>query len=154
MHELVAEGLRLGALGFSTDQVVGNIGPGNTALPGQVCGDAELLAIARTLGAGPGPGLFTMAPRALLLDREQRLEDLAWHELLAETSGKPVVIGPVFDTFDDPGVGRDLLDAMAAAQAARASSGRPGVAAPVRAVDPARRAGRARARAADVAARR
>ena len=33
MHELVSEGLRLGALGFSTDQVVGNIGPGNTALP-------------------------------------------------------------------------------------------------------------------------
>ena len=117
MHELVAEGLRLGALGFSTDQVVGNIGPRNTALPGQVCDDAELLAVAHALGAGPGPGLFTMAPRALLLDREQRLEDLVWHEQLAATSGKPVVIGPVFDTFDDPGIGRDLLDAMAAAQA-------------------------------------
>src|SRR4029077_1594697 len=38
-------------------------------------------------------------------------------EQLAATSGKPVVIGPVFDTFDDPGVGRDLLEAMAAAQA-------------------------------------
>ncbi len=72
--ELVAEGLQLGALGFSTDQVVGNIGPAGTALPGQVCDDDELLAVARALGAGPGPGLFTMAPRALLLDREQRLE--------------------------------------------------------------------------------
>ena len=117
MHELVAEGLRLGALGFSTDQVIGNIGPGNTALPGQVCDDAELLAVAHALGAGSGPGVFTMAPRALLLDREHRLEDLVWHEQLAATSGKPVVIGPVFDTFDDPGIGRDLLDAMAAAQA-------------------------------------
>lgn len=115
--ELVAEGLRLGALGFSTDQVVGNIGPGNSALPGQVCDDAELLAVAGALGAGPGPGLFTMAPRALLLDRDQRLEDLLWHQQLAAASGKPVVIGPVFDTFDDPGVGRDLLDAMGAAQA-------------------------------------
>lgn len=117
MHELVRDGLRLGALGFSTDQVVGNIGPGNTALPGQVCNDAELLAVAHALGAGPGPGLFTMAPRALLLDREQRLEDLLWHEQLAATSGKAVVIGPVFDTFDDPGVGCDLLDEMAKAQA-------------------------------------
>jgi N-acyl-D-aspartate/D-glutamate deacylase len=114
---LVSEGLRLGAIGFSTDQVVGNLGPDRTALPGQVCDDAELLSVARALGAASGPGLFTMAPRALLLDRPARLADLAWHEQLAAASGKPVVIGPVFDTFDDPGVGRDLLDAMAAAQA-------------------------------------
>jgi N-acyl-D-aspartate/D-glutamate deacylase len=109
--------LQHGALGFSTDQVVGNIGPNSSALPGQVCADDELLEVARALGAGPGPGLFTMAPRALLLDREQRLADLAWHEQLAVASGKPVVIGPVFDTYDEPGVGRDLLDAMADAQA-------------------------------------
>ena len=64
--ELVADGLRLGALGFSTDQVVGNYGPGGGALPGQVCGDDELLAVARALGEVPGPGLFTMAPRALI----------------------------------------------------------------------------------------
>ena len=115
--ELVADGLRRGALGFSTDQVVGNIGPGNTSLPGQVCDDEELLAVARVLGTEPGPGLFTMAPRALLLDREQRRADLAWHEQLAQASGKPVVIGPVFDTYDEPGVGLDLLDAMADAQA-------------------------------------
>jgi len=116
MRALVTEGLELGALGFSTDQVVGNVGPGNTALPGQVCDDAELLAFADALRAGPGPGLFTMAPRALLLNREQRLTDLAWHEQLAGASRRPVVIGPVFDTYDEPGVGRDLLDAMAEAQ--------------------------------------
>jgi N-acyl-D-aspartate/D-glutamate deacylase len=115
--DLVAGGLRLGAVGFSTDQVVGNVGPGNHALPGQVCDDDELLAVARTLGSGPGPGLFTMAPRALLLDRNERRSDLAWHEQLAAASGRAVVIGPVFDTDDEPGVGRDLLDAMAAAQA-------------------------------------
>jgi N-acyl-D-aspartate/D-glutamate deacylase len=97
--------------------VVGNIGPDNTALPGQVCDDDELLTVARALGAGPGPGLFTMAPRALLLDREHRRADLEWHEQLAAASGKPVIIGPVFDTYDDPGVGRDLLDAMVEAQA-------------------------------------
>jgi N-acyl-D-aspartate/D-glutamate deacylase len=117
MQQIVAGGLQLGALGFSTDQVVGNVGPNNSALPGQVCSDDELLAIATTLGAGPGPGLFTMAPRGLLLDREHRRADLEWHEQLAAASGRPVVIGPVFDTYDEPGVGRDLLDAMSLAQA-------------------------------------
>ena len=62
-----ARGLELGALGFSTDQVVGNPGPGGTALPGQVCGEDELLGLAAVLGQGPGPGLFTMANAALLL---------------------------------------------------------------------------------------
>ncbi len=114
---LVTDGLRLGALGFSTDQVVGNVGPAGSALPGQVCDDAELLAVARALGSVPGPGLLTMAPRALLLDAEHRRADLAWHEQLAAASRKPVVIGPVFDTYDEPGVGLDLLDAMGAAQA-------------------------------------
>ena len=61
--ELVADGLRLGALGFSTDQVVGQLRSRRSArCPGQVCGDDELLAVARALGEVPGPGLFTMAP--------------------------------------------------------------------------------------------
>ncbi len=114
MADVVAEGLRLGAFGFSTDQVTGNIGPAGSSLPGQVCADDELLAIAGILGRGPGPGLFTMAPRALLLDREARVADLAWHERLAWRSGRPVVVGPIFDTFEDPGIGHDLLDLMGA----------------------------------------
>ena len=90
----MADGLRLGALGFSTDQVVGNYGPGGGELPGQVCDDDELLAIALVLGKVPGPGLFTMAPRALIQGRAEREADLDWHLRLAETSGKPVVSGP------------------------------------------------------------
>lgn len=112
--ELVAEGLRLGALGFSTDQVVGNYGPAGGALPGQVCDDDELLAVASVLGEVPGPGLFTMAPRALLQDRAEREADLDWHLRLAATSGKPVVVGPVFDRWSDPGVGYDLVELTAA----------------------------------------
>ncbi len=111
--ELVADGLRLGALGFSTDQVVGNYGPGGGALPGQVCGDDELLAVARALGGVPGPGLFTMAPHALIGARRAEA-DLDWHVRLAEASGKPVVVGPVFDRWSDPGVGYDLLELTAA----------------------------------------
>ena len=63
MAALLRRALELGALGFTTDQVVGNIGPRNTRLPGQVCAEDELLAFARVLGEAPGPGWFAMAPR-------------------------------------------------------------------------------------------
>jgi N-acyl-D-amino-acid deacylase len=114
MCALVRRGLELGALGFTTDQVVGNVGPHGTALPGQVCGEDELLAIARTLGEGRGPGWFAMAPAALLQGRKERQSDLGWHEELASASGKAVVVGPCFDHFDDPGVGHDLMDELMA----------------------------------------
>ena len=107
--DLVADGLKLGAIGFSTDQVVGNYGPRGGALPGQVCDDDELLAVAQVLGTNPGPGLFTMAPRALLQTRAEREADLEWHLRLAAASHKPVVVGPVFDRWSEPGVGYDLV---------------------------------------------
>lgn len=120
MQRLLRQGLDLGAVGFSTDQVVGNPGPDGTALPGQVCAEEELISLARVLGKGPGPGLFTMANAALLLGPSERREDLAWHERLAAASGRPVVVGPVFDSHDDPGVGLEILDLVAAGR-------RPGV---------------------------
>lgn len=114
MGDLLRQGLELGALGFSTDQVVGNPGPGGAALPGQACGEAELLALAGVLGRGPGPGLFTMANAALLQGRAEREADLRWHRRLAAASGRPVVVGPVFDVTEDPGVGLAILDQVAA----------------------------------------
>jgi len=113
MSALLRRALELGALGFTTDQVIGNVGPRNTRLPGQVCANDELLAFARVLGDTPGPRWFAMAPAALLLDRAAREADQRWHERLAEASGKPVVIGPCFDHFDDPGVGHDIMDLIA-----------------------------------------
>jgi N-acyl-D-aspartate/D-glutamate deacylase len=107
---LVARALQLGAVGFSTDQVTDNIGPGGTRLPGQVCGDEELLAISAVLGHGRGPGVFAMAPAALLAaDRAVREQDLEWHLRLARASGRPVVVGPMFDTWADPGGGREII---------------------------------------------
>lgn len=110
MAALLREGLALGGLGFSTDQVVGNPGPGGSALPGQICGEEELLQLADVLGQGPGPGLFTMAHAALLQGRPEQAEDLVWHQALARRSGRPVVVGPVLDPPDDPGAALALLD--------------------------------------------
>jgi N-acyl-D-amino-acid deacylase len=110
MGRLLRQGTELGALGFSTDQVVGNPGPGGTALPGQVCGEDELLSLAAVLGQGPCPGLFTMANAALLQGREERVADLGWHQRLAAASGRPVVVGPIFDSTDDPGGACVIMD--------------------------------------------
>jgi N-acyl-D-aspartate/D-glutamate deacylase len=110
MGRLLRQGMELGALGFSTDQVVGNPGPGGTALPGQVCGEDELLGLAEVLGQGPGPGLFTMANAALLQGRPERIADLSWHQRLATASGNPVVVGPIFDSTEDPGGACVIMD--------------------------------------------
>lgn len=112
---MVSSALELGAVGFSTDQVTDNVGPSGTRLPGQVCGEKELLAIAAALGGARGPGLFAMAPAALLAaDREVRERDLEWHLRLARASGRPVVVGPIFDTWADPGGGRAIINATVA----------------------------------------
>lgn len=112
MAALLREGLALGAVGFSTDECVGNFGPGFTTLPGQVCARSEILEFARVLGAAPGPGVFALVPAALNQERDERLADLDWHLRIAAASGRPVVVGPVFDRWSDPGIGPDLVDAM------------------------------------------
>jgi N-acyl-D-aspartate/D-glutamate deacylase len=120
MVRLLRRGLELGALGFSTDQVIGNFGPGMGKLPGQVCGRDELVAFARALGEAPGPGLFAMAPAALLQGRAERYADQAWHEELAAASGRAVVVGPCFDDVENSGIGCDVMDLVLAGR-------RPGV---------------------------
>ncbi|MFT4518049.1 MAG: N-acyl-D-amino-acid deacylase [Halioglobus sp.] len=112
MCALLQEGLELGGLGFSTDQVIGNPGPEGSKLPGQICGEEELLHFADVLGQGPGPGLFTMANAALLQGRKEQAADLSWHERLARRSGKPVVVGPVMDPHDDPGAAIAFMDSI------------------------------------------
>ena len=111
--KLVRQGLDLGALGFSTDQCVGDFGPGFEPLPGQVCAEDELLAVAGVLGEAEGPGVFAMVPASLNQQRPQREADLGWHLRLAEASGRPVVIGPVFDRWFDVGLGFDMVELIA-----------------------------------------
>ncbi len=135
MGRLLRQGTDLGALGFSTDQVVGNPGPGGTALPGQICGEDELLQLAAVLGEGPGPGLFTMANAALLQGQKERIDDLAWHQRLAAASGRPVVVGPIFDSTDDPGGAAEIMDLALDGAAGRIRRGPPDLHPPLRALD-------------------
>ncbi len=113
MAALLDEGLKLGALGFSTDQVIGNPGPDGTALPGQVCGEGELLHLAGVLADADGPGLFAMANAALLKDAAAQASDLEWHRRIARESKRPVVIGAVLDSLTEPGSALKLMDAIA-----------------------------------------
>lgn len=117
MATLLREGLELGALGFSTDQVIGNPGPDGTALPGHVCGEEELLHLAGVLADAPGPGLFAMANAALLQDTAAQAEDLLWHRRIARRSGRSVIIGAVLDSLAQPGSALTLLDAVAKCRA-------------------------------------
>ena len=152
--ELVADGLRLGALGFSTDQVVGNFGPGGGALPGP--GVRRRRAARRSPASSarfPGPGSSPWRRARLIQGRAEREADLDWHVRLAEASGKPVVVGPVFDRWSDPGVGYDLVELIAARSRPRRAGRAADLDARVRAVDPPRHARAARARAPHAARR-
>jgi len=54
-----------------------------------------------------------MVPASLNQQRPQREADLGWHLRLAEASGRPVVIGPVFDRWFDVGLGFDMVELIA-----------------------------------------
>ena len=118
----LAGGSQLGALGFSTDQVIGNPGPGGTALPGQVCGEATSCSPwrhART-GAraravhdgqrGPPPGPGRARGRSRLARASRR------------GLGANVVVGPIFDCHDDPGGVSHIMDMCCRPEAGRDAS--------------------------------
>ena len=104
MGRILRQGLELGALGFSTDQVIGNPGPDGTSLPGQICGEEELLSLAGVLGGGrgracspwPTPPCSWAGPSG----RPTWSGTAGW-----PGSGRPVVVGPVFGSHEDPGGG-------------------------------------------------
>ena len=73
--------------------------------------------VRRRTGRGTGPGaVHHGAARAAARPRTTANRP-RMARATRRASGRPVVIGPVFDTYDEPGVGRDLLDGMAEAQA-------------------------------------
>lgn len=90
MGELVAEAMRAGALGFSTSRTAIHLTPGGEPIPGTFAKEAELMAIARAVGAN-GPGLIEVIPAGVESgDREIQAAEMALMRKLSLEAGCPV----------------------------------------------------------------
>jgi N-acyl-D-aspartate/D-glutamate deacylase len=84
MAALVREGLRAGALGFSTSRTILHRAKDGELVPGTNAEDAEVLGIGRTLGE-VGHGVFEVAS-----DLAPEGDELRWMRKLAKETGRPV----------------------------------------------------------------
>ena len=90
MTQLVTEGMRAGALGFSTSRTIGHRSVGGEPIPGTFAEKAELIAIAKAMGKG----VFQAVPAGVVGDiagpekwtTEQEVELFAE---IARASGRP-----------------------------------------------------------------
>jgi N-acyl-D-aspartate/D-glutamate deacylase len=109
MARLTAEGVRAGALGFTTSRTINHRSSDGRPTPSLTAGSDELLGIARGLGS-TGAGVLQLV--ADLVDLES---EFALIRSMAEVSGRPLSI----TTLSEPHRGdwRALLDHIEAAQA-------------------------------------
>jgi N-acyl-D-aspartate/D-glutamate deacylase len=115
MRGLVREAMQAGAIGFSTSEAPTHFFGDGTPVPSRVAPRTEILELAKAL-ADVGRGIVEVAPRGLLGSTEQKLEDQAFYEELAEASGRPVSWAPLLTSpFDREGC-LQIIEAAAAAQ--------------------------------------
>ncbi len=108
MKNLVAEGVRAGAIGFSTSTSPAHNGEGGVPVPSRLADDAELRALAGALGeAGRGVFMLTKGGHT----------PIAFLERLAAESARPVVVAALLHNSTNPRVVFDDLDAIALARA-------------------------------------
>jgi N-acyl-D-aspartate/D-glutamate deacylase len=111
MGELAAEGIRAGALGFSTSRTVNHKSKNGAFTPSLTASADELLGIARAIGS-TGLGAFE-----LVADLDDLEAEFALIRSMAEASGRPLSLtvlqkyGPRADDY------RRLLELIAEAQA-------------------------------------
>lgn len=84
MAALVEEGLRAGALGFSSSRTILHRAKDGELVPGTTAEEEEVLGIGRALGA-VGHGVFEVAS-----DLAPETEELGWMRKLAMETGRPV----------------------------------------------------------------
>jgi len=103
MSALVAEGLRAGALGFSTSRTPLHKSKSGVLVPGTMVAATELLGIAHAMTT-VGHGVFQFAPEhAILADQEWD-----WMRELARTTGRTVSVN--FSQIDSqPDLWRDVI---------------------------------------------
>jgi N-acyl-D-amino-acid deacylase len=94
MADLVREGLRAGALGFSSSRTILHRAKDGELVPGTTADREELLGIGRTLGE-VGHGVFEVAS-----DLAPEAEELGWMKQLSRETGRPVTFACLQNTFD------------------------------------------------------
>jgi N-acyl-D-amino-acid deacylase len=105
MAAIVREGLRAGALGFSTSRTLLHRARDGEVVPGTYADDAEVLGIGRVLGE-VGHGVFEVAS-----DLAPEGDELAWMSRLGKETGRPVSFACLQNPVD-PEQWRRLLEAV------------------------------------------
>jgi len=104
MRGLVAEAMRVGAIGFATSTSPAHNGDGGIPMPSRLADDAELLALTGAVG---GPGVFMLTKGGHT--------QVGFLEELAARNGRPVVVAALLHSGANPdGVFRDLDEIRAA----------------------------------------
>jgi N-acyl-D-aspartate/D-glutamate deacylase len=136
MARLAAEGVRAGALAFSTSRILGHQSLTGSPVPGTFAANDELLAIGRAVAEAGG--IFELVPGgsvgqggfALGSQEAGLASELAWMEQLSRETGMPITYLLV-EFQEDPDMFRRALRWTEAANARGAklhpqSAGRPG----------------------------
>ncbi|HMC39892.1 MAG TPA: amidohydrolase family protein [Acidimicrobiales bacterium] len=119
MAALVRDGIRAGALGFSTSRTLAHRAIDGEPVPGTFAAEDELFGIGRVLGE-LGTGVFELAAAgALGEDLGAPEKEVAWMRRLAAESGRPVSFA-LNQNNADPDQWHKLLDLAADAVAAGA----------------------------------
>jgi N-acyl-D-aspartate/D-glutamate deacylase len=116
MAAIVREGIRAGALGFSTSRTLAHRAIDGEPVPGTFAAEDELFGIGRVLGE-LGTGVFELAPAgALGEDLAAPEKEAAWMHRLAGEIGRPVSYA-LNQNNNAPDEWRKLLEMASAANA-------------------------------------
>ncbi|MGE4324179.1 MAG: amidohydrolase family protein [Sphingobium sp.] len=114
MADIVREGIRAGALGFTSSRTHGHRTASGEVPPSTLAGEDELMAIAHILRE-EGTGMFATATD-FLLDDEGRSAEFDLLYTIARTSGRPVMF-PLLQHNEEPDRWKRIADATRAARA-------------------------------------
>ncbi|MGE0823951.1 MAG: amidohydrolase family protein [Candidatus Binatia bacterium] len=112
MHDIVAEAIAGGALGFSTSRTILHRTPEGQPVPGTFANREELLGIARALGELKR-GLFEAAPGIDSGKPEDIKREVDWMTEVSLMTGRPVTFG-LAQSRPHPQVYADMLEQITA----------------------------------------
>jgi N-acyl-D-amino-acid deacylase len=116
MAAIVRDGMRAGALGFSTSRTIAHMAIDGEPVPGTFAAEDELFGIGRVLGE-LGTGIFELAPAgALGEDLSAPDREMAWMRKLGAAIGRPISFA-LLQNDHDPTAWRRMLDLCTEARA-------------------------------------